>query len=201
MPKCNFWIYPDGDHERNFAMHHEPFDPSRELPVVYVSFPGAKDPDFTNRHPGHSAIDVITVAPYSWFEQWEGTKWKKRGEDYEALKEQISQKILAKLIEHVPQVKEAIDIYELSTPLTTQHFCNYPKGEIYGIDHTPDRFRQKWLRPQTPIKNFYLTGQDICTAGVGGALFGGVLTAASITRRNLVSDIMRNARERRRAKA
>ena len=63
---------------------------------------------------------------------------------------------------------------------------NYKEGEIYGIDHTPQRFRQKFLKPRTPIKNFYLTGQDIISAGVGGALFSGAVTASAMQGKNLV---------------
>ena len=33
------------------------------------------------------------------------------------------------------------------------------------------------IRPTTNIKGLYLTGQDICTLGVTGAMMGGVLTA------------------------
>lgn len=43
---------------------------------------------------------------------------------------------------------------------------------------------------RTPIKNFYLTGQDIVTAGVAGALFSGVLTASVITKKNVVKKVM-----------
>ena len=37
----------------------------------------------------------------------------------------------------------------------------------------------------------YLTGQDICTAGVAGALFGAVLSASAILGRNLLGEISR----------
>ena len=37
------------------------------------------------------------------------------------------------------------------------------------------------LRPKTPIKNYYLTGQDIVTVGIGGALMSGLVTAAHVT--------------------
>ena len=49
-----------------------------------------------------------------------------------------------------------------------------------GLDHDPDRFKQPWLHPQSPVKGLYLTGQDVVTAGVGGALMGGVMTTAAI---------------------
>jgi all-trans-retinol 13,14-reductase len=37
--------------------------------------------------------------------------------------------------------------------------------EIYGLDHSPSHRQSK---PKHQIKHFYLTGQDIVTAGVGG---------------------------------
>ena len=78
---------------------------------------------------------------------------------------------------------------ELSTPLSTKHFCNYTHGEIYGIDHSPSRFRQNWIQPRTAIKNFYISGQDIITAGVAGALQSGVLCSSVITKKNILKDI------------
>ncbi len=47
---------------------------------------------------------------------------------------------------------------------------------MYGADHDVNRFTPEAvveLRPETPIKNFYLTGQDIFTCGFAGAAFGG----------------------------
>jgi all-trans-retinol 13,14-reductase len=95
------------------------------------------------------------------------------------------------LYEQRPQVKGKIDYYELSTPLSTKHFTSYERGEIYGINHTPKRFRLDFLRATTPIKNFFLTGQDITTVGIGGALFAGLLTASAILKTNLISKVMK----------
>ena len=189
LPKTNLWIYPkDTDHDTSVKNYLE--DIESEFPVVYVSFPAAKDPDWPNRYPGKSTIDIITLLPYDIFESWDGSKWMKRGESYEDLKEKISKRLLEKLYEQLPQVKGKIVHYELSSPLTTKHFMNYSKGEIYGLDHNPERFRQKFLVPRTPVKNFYLTGQDIVTAGVGGALFAGLLTASALTGKNFMKKIV-----------
>lgn len=73
-----------------------------------------------------------------------------------------------------PQLRGKVSYYELSTPLTTKNFCSYLNGELYGLDHTPERFDDKSLKPKTAYKNLYLTGQDIVTVGIGGALFSGV---------------------------
>lgn len=190
LPKTNLWIYPDKtDHDTSVKNYLE--DIEAEFPVVYVSFPAAKDPDWSNRYPGKSTIDIITLLPYDIFNDWEDSSWMKRGASYEDLKEKISQRLIKKLYEQIPQVKGKIKHYELSSPLSTKHFMNYSKGEIYGLDHSPSRFRQKFLVPRTPIKNFYLTGQDIVTAGVGGALFSGLLTASAMTGKNFMKKIIR----------
>ena len=115
----------------------------------------------------------------------------KRGEDYETVKEELSRQLLEILEREVPQVVGKIAHSELSTPLSTRHFGAYDEGEIYGLEHTPARFRERALRPQTGLKGFFLTGQDVCTAGIAGALFGAVLSASAILRRNLLSEIGR----------
>ena len=190
LPKTNYWIYPDKiDHDT--AVNNYLDDVNSDFPVVYLSFPSAKDPDWSNRYPGKSTIDIITLLPYEGFKNWENTRWMKRGEDYNTLKEKITKRLLEILYKHIPQSKGKIEHYELSTPLTTKHFVNYEKGEIYGLDHSPKRFRQRFLKPRTSIKNFYLTGQDIVTAGVAAALFSGVITTSAITGKNIIKKIMK----------
>ena len=188
LPKHNLWIYPDKtDHDTSVKNYLE--DQENEFPLVYISFPSAKDPSWDSRYPNTSTIDVITLLPYESFAKWEGTSWKKRGESYEDYKEVISKRLLEHLFKQLPHLREHIDHYELSSPLTTKNFVNYDKGELYGIDHTPERFNQKFLKPKTPIKGLYLTGQDIVSAGVGGALFSGLITATAITRIDFMKKI------------
>jgi all-trans-retinol 13,14-reductase len=189
LPKANYWIYPedlshDACVERYLKDQNEPF------PVVYISFPAAKDPDWSNRYPGKSTVDIITLVPYETFAAWDGKRWKKRGADYEAIKEKIAQRLLAVLYQKEPQLKGKVEYYELSSALTTKHFVNYERGELYGIDHDTTRFKHSFLRPRTAVKNLYLTGQDIATAGVGGAAFSGVLTASTVAGKNLMKDIL-----------
>jgi len=189
LPKTNYWVYPEkGDHDACVDRYLDDMD--APFPVVYISFPSAKDPDWSNRYPDRSTIDIITLVPYEAFANWKGSRWMKRGEDYNELKEKIAQRLLEQLYKQLPQLKGKVDYYELSTPLTTQHFINYDKGEIYGLDHTPDRFRQRFLKPRTPIKNFYLTGQDVVTAGVAAALFSGVITTTAMTGVNVLKKVM-----------
>lgn len=191
LPKTNFWIYPgDVDHDTCIQRYLE--DVNQEFPLVYVSFPSAKDPDWSNRYPGKSTIDIITLLPWEVCAEWDGTPWMKRGEAYNDLKENISQRLLDIIYKHIPAVKGKVDHYELSSPLTTKHFMNYDKGELYGLDHSPSRFRNKALRPKTPVKNYYLTGQDIVTCGVGAAMFAGLLTVSAMGESHILKKVMKS---------
>ena len=184
LPKSNFWIYPGYDHDANVEAFVQ--DPGAPLPVVYVSFPSAKDPDFERRYPGRATIELITLAPYERFAAWAGKTVRRRGGDYEGLKADLAERMLAELDRRLPRVRAAIDHQEVSTPLSTRHFANYDRGEIYGLAHSPERFAARWLRPRTPIRGLWLTGQDVATCGIAGALAAGYLTASAMLGRNLL---------------
>ena len=190
IDRSNLWVYhsadQDGDIQRFLA------DPDAPLPLIYISFPSSKDPDFSRRYPGKATIEIVSIAPYDLFRDWENTRWMKRGEEYTNLKEDLSRRLLEVLEREVPQVAGKIAYHELSTPLSTRHFGGYPEGEIYGLEHTPPRFRERALRPKTGLKGFYLTGQDVCTAGIAGALFGAVLCSSAILGKNLLREIGRS---------
>ncbi len=188
LEKTNLWVYPTPHHEENVRRFIA--DKNAPPPVVYLSFPSAKDPDFQRRYPGRSTIEAITLAPYAWFESWENTAWKKRGADYDEFKGELEARLLETLYEQAPATRGKVEVCELSTPLTTRNFANHPRGEIYGLAHTPARFEQRWLRPRTPIKGLFLTGADICSAGVGGALMGGMLCSSAVLGRNVLGTVL-----------
>ena len=179
LPKTNLWIYLDQHHDENVAALRK--DPSAPLPLVYVSFPSAKDPDFQRRHPGRSTIEIV-IGPcdFEQYRQWADKTWGKRGDDYEALKADLSERMLAALYKQLPHLQGKIDYSEVSTPLSTNHFCRYKQGEAYGLAHTKARFEQEWLTPKTRVKGLYLTGQDLISCGVVGALMAGMVTAMSV---------------------
>jgi all-trans-retinol 13,14-reductase len=178
LPRTNYWIFPDNDPDR--AVERFLADANAPFPAVFISFPSAKDPDFTRRHPGKATIEIVAPAPYEWFEKWRGTTWGQRGDDYDAFKEQLAQRMLAVLFERVPQLHDRVDYYEVSTPLSTEWFCGYERGELYGLDHTPERFRAEGLGPRTKLPGLWLTGQDTMSCGVVGAMMGGVVTFATM---------------------
>ena len=190
LKKTNFWVYQNHRHEENFERFEA--DINAPFPVVYLSFPSAKDPDFNRRYPGHSTIEAVTLGPYDSFKRWEGTSWKKRGAEYDELKASLSERLLESIYKYAPATRGKVEIAELSTPLTTRNFAAYPQGEIYGLQLTPNRFKQRWLRPRTPIKGLYLTGADAAGPGVMGALMGGMLCGSAVLKTNVLGRVLAN---------
>ncbi len=187
----NLWVYPSFDHDANVERFGR--DPDAPLPGTYISFPSAKDPDFQRRYPGHSTIEAIAMVPWQPFARWEQTPWKRRGKEYESLKDSIAARLRAEVERQVPTVAPCIAHAELSTPATTRHFMNYRQGEIYGIAATPRRFLARRLGARTPVRGLYLTGQDAATLGIVGALFGGIVCASAALRKNLIGTVSRNS--------
>jgi len=192
LERSNLWVYPSTDFEGDLARFAH--DPEAPLPFVYISFPSAKDPSFVKRYPGRATIDVITAAPYEWFRRWEDQPWKRRGTEYATFKWRLAERLLDTLYRAVPAVRGAVDMYELSTPITTRHFVHHPHGEMYGLAHTPQRFRERLLKPRTAVRGLYLTGQDISVCGLAGALAAAYVTASAIVGRPLFPKTTKQAR-------
>ncbi|MDP1827740.1 MAG: NAD(P)/FAD-dependent oxidoreductase [Archangium sp.] len=183
----NLWVYPDERHDENverFAV-----DPDAPFPMLYFSFPSAKDPDFQRRHPGRATVEVITMARWEWFSKWAGSRWQKRGPEYEALKQRFKDRLLDAVYRRLPQLRGRVDHAELSTPLSTAHFSGHPRGEIYGLDSSPARFDLP-LRAKTPVPGLYLTGADLASCGVAGAAFGGALCTGAILGQKVMWDLL-----------
>jgi len=185
---ANYWVYPSYEHDKNFdAYSEEPF--SNPPPITYISFPSAKDPSFSERFPGKSTVQVIGMVKYDWFKDWDESESRKRGEEYESLKERLAQPHLDILYKHFPQLEGELDFIEISSPLSTRDYSHTGEGEIYGIACTPERFTEEawgYLKPDTRVENLYLAGQDTTMVGVPSAVVSGYTVASMISGKNLL---------------
>ncbi|MCA9638718.1 MAG: NAD(P)/FAD-dependent oxidoreductase, partial [Myxococcales bacterium] len=177
---ANRWFYNTWDTEADaWRIGKGPEDRIDEAPILYCSFPSLKDPRHDpgpeERHTG----EVVTFVPWERFEPWLGTRWHRRGEDYDAYKARLQESLLEQFLAKMPGLRPLLDHVELSTPLSTDHFVRPARGSIYGIEPTPERFQNPYLRPRTPIRRLFMAGSDVATVGVIGAMMGGVLAAAS----------------------
>lgn len=146
---------------------------------------------------GKSTLTVVSFANYEWFEEWKDDKIKNRSTDYKELKQAFINNILEAVTEIFPKIKDRvwnlqtqslsflilillctvfvclylqIEFVDAGTPITNQHYIGAPKGEIYGADHGIPRFSPELnaiIRPQTPVKNLFLTGGCVWFCLVG----------------------------------
>jgi all-trans-retinol 13,14-reductase len=177
---ANLWLFHTWDNNQQYwDLEKEGEDPH----ILYCSFPSLKDPDHDpgplQKHTG----EAITFLPWEFFHQWQDTLWGKRGDTYDELKDQIEERILATLRRRIPDIMEHLVFYELSTPLSAQFFTKADQGAIYGLKADPRRFTCAALRTRTPLKNFLMTGVDVASLGVVGAMTSGMLTATALEKR------------------
>ncbi|MGV8996907.1 MAG: phytoene desaturase family protein [Parvibaculaceae bacterium] len=184
---ANIWAHPSNDFVANLKAHRDDFD--APFPWTFTTFASAKDPSWDKEFPGKATVEMYGYTNYEHFEKWSGSRWMKRGDDYLALKEKIKERLLEELFRHMPAARSALDYIEVSTPLTYETFDKRERGGFMGLETSPERFRQSWLRPTTAIGGLYLSGQDVSTGGVIGALAGGLLAASSVLGRDLMQEI------------
>lgn len=192
----NIWAFTDYDVNNCITSYLKgtPEDAEEKgIPLLFISFPSTKDPAWEERYPGKTTCVVITVLPFDWFKDWEDKTVLHRGKDYDNLKMVLGKRIWAQVLEMYPQLEDKVEYFEVGTPLSNQFYIASPKGEIYGCDHNKERFSPittSMMRPDTPIPGLYLTGQDISTCGLTGAMQGGLLTGTVILKRNLMKDLL-----------
>lgn len=74
-----------------------------------------------------------------------------------------------------PQLEGRMEYFEVGSPLSNTYYLGTEKGEVYGVDHDTTRFSLEaiaQLRPDIGVPGLYLTGQDILTCGISGAMYG-----------------------------
>jgi all-trans-retinol 13,14-reductase len=191
----NHWLYDDCDHDAVFARRNDLL--AGRASFAYLSFPSLKDPTA----PVHTA-EIIAGLDHASVDAWQGTPWKRRGEEYEAAKVRMSDALLALVGQHYPGFEPIVDYRELATPLSVEHFAAHPAGAIYGLPGVPERYRIPGLGVVTPVDGLLLTGSDVAVHGIVGAMMGGAATAGHLLRRAGFLRIMARAqRETKRAPA
>ncbi|XP_047637599.1 all-trans-retinol 13,14-reductase [Phacochoerus africanus] len=194
LSSTNYYVYFDTDMDK--AMEHY-LSQARDkaaahMPLLFIASPSSKDPTWQDRFPDRSTLIVLVPTSYEWFEEWRDEPKGKRSSDYETLKSSFVEASLSVVLKLFPQLEGKVDSVTGGSPLTTQFYLAAPRGACYGADHDLSRLHphvMASMRAQSPIPNLYLTGQDIFTCGLMGALQGALLCSGAILKRNLYSDL------------
>jgi all-trans-retinol 13,14-reductase len=168
----NNWFFDLRDHDAAFAQAGDLLRGRARM--AYLSFPSLKDPRAT----AHTA-EIVAIADGAPFERWRALPWRRRGDEYEAVKATMARALVDLVERRCPGFRDLIAYEEVSTPVTVEHFTGHPGGRIYGAPATPERMRDARFGVGTPVKGLYLAGADAMSLGIEGAFMGGALAAGA----------------------
>lgn len=150
-------------------------------PMIMVTFPSIKARDESAVPLGRTTCQILCMAEYAWFERYSDRRLRRRGPDYRALKQEWEERLVGLLLRFYPQLEGRIELVDISTPLSIQHWLASDEGAAVGLDHTPERFTDleimSRLDMKTPIQDLWLTGQDTVTCGQPIVQAAGLITA------------------------
>ena len=173
--RSNHWIYPRGEVDVIWSNA-----PDEMPPGMFVSFASVKDPSHDSGSSQKYAGEIVSWTDWSTVERWSELTSVERGGDYREFKAKVEHAMFTEFERYFPELAKLVVFRELSTPLATASITGHHHGAFYGLDVTPERVMSNALRAVTPIKGLYLAGQDVASPGIPGALWGGLLAAASL---------------------
>lgn len=176
--RSNHWFYESW--ETNDAIWTSLDAP---IPAMFVSFPSLKDPmhdaGATQRHTG----ECLVLADWSTVASFAAGQGSDHAAEWAGFKNDILERMIAFFEARFPALASLVVYREIGTPLATVSFTGHEKGGFYGVEATPRRMLSDALSARTPVPGLFLTGQDVMTPGIAGALFGGMFCAAAIDSR------------------
>ena len=173
--KANHWFFPTGEADVVWTDAPDGAPPHMTASFGSLKNP-AHDPGPRHKHMGQLLVWADWASVNQWADQPPGT----RGDDYADFKRRAEDTLMAQFESYFPDLAKLVVYRELATPLSTISFTGHREGAFYGLDVTPERVMCDALRAKTPIPGLFLAGQDVASPGIPGALWGGLLSAASV---------------------
>lgn len=174
--RSNHWYYESWDINEGVWSAKD----GESIPMMFISFPSLKDPA---HDPGPSLKhtgEVLVWADWSSVTKFSDGGDKEHAEEWTAFKKDIESRMMKFFEEKFPALAPLVVHCELGTPLGTVAFTGHEKGGFYGVETTPRRMLSDAFNARTPLPGLYLSGQDVITPGIAGALTGGLFSAAAI---------------------
>lgn len=144
-------------------------------------------------HPGYAeTMTAITYMKYDEVREWENTQIGKRGDTYENFKKGKAEQFINMLSKTFPDIRQHIDSYFTSSPLTYRDYTGTVEGSMYGIVKDANDPLKTFVSNSTRIPNLYLTGQNIIIHGMLGTTMSALLTCAYFTN---INELIKEIRE------
>ncbi|XP_038592343.1 inactive all-trans-retinol 13,14-reductase [Micropterus salmoides] len=195
IKSTNIWLFKNNDLDKSmddfFALSKE--EAPDNIPMMMITVPSSKDPEAKIRHPGKACMTILIMVKYEWFEEWKDTTVRKRGDEYYNYKMRFANNLFDWACTIYPKIRDKLVFQEVATPLSNMHYLGAQRGAMYSSEHNLDRFHAETVarnRCTTPVKNLYISGQDVFSCGIAGALHGGLLCATTVLGQIIYIDLL-----------
>ncbi len=160
-----------------FDDYNEIFKPMQVGDIENVQFGIANysnlEPDIAPK--GKNVLSIVTLMPYDWHNGWDESKGKPA---YNKLKREVAHKLIKRIEKILPGLSSHIEVLEVATPRTDEHYTLNYKGSIYGWANTVEQSMMNRMPQTTPIDNLLLASAWTFPAGGQSAVILSGLTAA-----------------------
>ena len=112
--------------------------------------------------------------------RWKGTSIGRRGEDYEAFKKMHAERLIQEVEKHHPGLKDSIECYYTSTPLTYYDYTGTENGSMYGVAKDINLGPAGRVPYRTKVPNLLLAGQNVNSHGMLGVIVGTIVTCSEL---------------------
>jgi all-trans-retinol 13,14-reductase len=173
-------------HNRNYYHHFSP-DVWSGVSYSVASWPDNIAVFFSANSKSPQYADAVSVMAYMDYEevaQWGNTfhtipkHRTERSEAYQAFKEQKAQLLIDKLEQRFPGIRQHIQSWYTSTPLSFKDYIGTEDGSLYGVlrdYHDPMR---SFISTRSKISNLHFTGENVNMHGILGVTIGSVITCS-----------------------
>ncbi len=145
-------------------------------PQNYLFMPTAMSDSETYARSG----SVITYMDYKELAPWENTFTGDRGDDYLEFKRSKAEILIDAVQKQIPGLRNHIEAYYTSTPLTWRDYTGTRAGSAYGMQKDYNRPLESMILPRTQLRNLLLTGQNNNVHGILGVTISAVVTCSEL---------------------
>jgi len=150
-------------------------------PLGYALFssPSRTSPEFA------ASLTIVTYMKFEEIKPWENTfnttsSEISRGKDYELFKNKKADLLLGIVEEKFPGIRDNIQSWYASTPLSYRDYLGTDDGSMYGIVKDFRNPIRTIIPARTKIPNLFLTGQNLTLHGILGTTISSLVTCANI---------------------
>jgi all-trans-retinol 13,14-reductase len=171
----NYWYTARPDLELFFDPH--PGRTDFQVPGLFLTITTLKDK--SKRHFREHTIEAFAFCRYDRFRPFADGDGV-RSPEYLALKEALTEQMIAAVGRVIPGVEKHMAFRELGTPLTNRHYVAGHEGAIYGTEKILRQIGPMGFGTATEIENLFLCGASTQVHGVMGVTTSGLMAAGRV---------------------